>query len=46
LPTEGHTIKYRPRVIAYTEAFEEKKDALIRNKQLKHQIAGQQFGPL
>jgi putative endonuclease len=35
LATKGHTIKYRPWVIAYTEEIETKSDALKREKQLK-----------
>jgi putative endonuclease len=35
LATKGHTIKYRPWVIAYTEEFQTKKEAIIREKQLK-----------
>jgi putative endonuclease len=32
---KGHTLKYRPWKIVYTERFAIKKDALIREKQLK-----------
>ena len=35
LATKGHTIKYRPWVIAYTEEIESKFDAIKREKQLK-----------
>ncbi|WPU98604.1 GIY-YIG nuclease family protein [Mucilaginibacter sp. cycad4] len=42
LATKGHTIKYRPWVIAYTEEFTTKSDALIREKQLKSSN-GRQF---
>ena len=35
LATKGHTIKYRPWVIAYTEEFETKSNALKRETQLK-----------
>ena len=35
LATKGYTIKYRPWVIAYTETFRSKKEAIIREKQLK-----------
>ncbi|TSD62039.1 GIY-YIG nuclease family protein, partial [Inquilinus sp. KBS0705] len=35
LSTKGHTIKYRPWTIAYTEDFELKSAALKREKQLK-----------
>jgi putative endonuclease len=35
LATKGHTIKYRPWVIAYTETFEIKSEALKREAQLK-----------
>ncbi|WPU98605.1 GIY-YIG nuclease family protein [Mucilaginibacter sp. cycad4] len=42
LATKGHTIKYRPWVIAYTEEFTTKSDALIREKQLKSS-KGRQF---
>jgi putative endonuclease len=35
LATKGHTIKYRPWVIAYTEEFETKSIAMKREKQLK-----------
>ena len=35
LATKGFTVKYRPWEIIYTEEFESKKDALIREKQLK-----------
>jgi putative endonuclease len=35
LATEGYTIKYRPWVIAYTEASETKSMALKREKELK-----------
>jgi putative endonuclease len=42
LATKGFTIKYRPWVIAYTEVFENKKDAIIREAQLKSSN-GRQF---
>lgn len=35
LGTKGWTIQFRPWQIVYTEQFAEKKDALIREKQLK-----------
>jgi putative endonuclease len=35
LATKGHTIKYRPWVIAHIEEFQTKKEAIIREKQLK-----------
>jgi putative endonuclease len=35
LATKGHTIKFRPWVIAYTEEFETKPKALKRESQLK-----------
>ncbi|WP_184544703.1 GIY-YIG nuclease family protein [Mucilaginibacter sp. FT3.2] len=35
LATKGHTIKYRPWVIAYTEEFPTKSEAIRREKQLK-----------
>ncbi len=35
LATKGHTIKFRPWVIAYTEEFETKSEALKRESQLK-----------
>ena len=35
LATKGHTIKYRPWVIAYTEEFETKSEAIIRETKLK-----------
>ena len=35
LATKGHTIKYRPWIIAYTEEFETKAEALKREAQLK-----------
>jgi len=35
LATKGHTIKYRPWVIAYTEEFAVKLDAIKRESQLK-----------
>ena len=35
LATKGHTIKYRPWIIAYTEEFETKSEALKREAQLK-----------
>ena len=36
LATKGHTIKYRPWIIAYTEEFQTKSDAIKREKQLKN----------
>ena len=42
LATKGHTIKYRPWTIAYTEEFPTKSEALIREKQLKSSN-GRQF---
>jgi putative endonuclease len=35
LATKGHTIKYRPWTIAYTEEYQTKTEALKREKQLK-----------
>ncbi|WP_317126777.1 GIY-YIG nuclease family protein [Mucilaginibacter conchicola] len=35
LATKGHTIKYRPWVIAYTEEYGSKSEAMKREKQLK-----------
>ena len=35
LATKGHTIKYRPWVIAYTEEFTTKPEAMKRETQLK-----------
>ena len=35
LATKGYTIKYRPWVIAYTEEFETKSEAMKREAQLK-----------
>jgi len=35
LATKGHTIKYRPWIIAHTEEFQTKKEAIIRDNQLK-----------
>jgi len=35
LATKGHTIKYRPWVIAYTEEYQTKSEALKRESQLK-----------
>ncbi|RYZ94345.1 MAG: GIY-YIG nuclease family protein [Sphingobacteriaceae bacterium] len=42
LATKGHTIKYRPWVIAYIEEFQTKTEAIIREKQLKS-AQGRQF---
>jgi len=42
LAKKGHTIKYRPWVITYTEEFELKSQAIIREKQLKS-ANGRQF---
>ncbi|MCH2451020.1 MAG: GIY-YIG nuclease family protein [Gracilimonas sp.] len=35
LGKKGWTIKYRPWKLAYTEEFETKKEAMLREKQLK-----------
>lgn len=35
LATKGHTIKYRPWTIAFTEEFSTKKEAMRREKSLK-----------
>ena len=35
LATKGHAIKYRPWVIAHTEEFQTKKEAIIRENKLK-----------
>jgi putative endonuclease len=35
LATKGHTLKYRPWVIAYTEQYQIKTKAIIREKYLK-----------
>ncbi|MBS1523887.1 MAG: GIY-YIG nuclease family protein [Bacteroidetes bacterium] len=35
LATKGHTVKYRPWVIAHTEEFETKAEAMKRETQLK-----------
>ena len=35
LATKGHTIKYRPWVIAYTEEYQTKPEAMKREDQLK-----------
>ena len=35
LATKGHTIKYRPWVIAYTEEYQTKAEAIKRENQLK-----------
>jgi len=35
LATKGHTIKYRPWVIAYTEEYQTKTEAMKRENQLK-----------
>lgn len=35
LGTKGYTLRYRPWVIAHTEEFETKSEALKREKQLK-----------
>ncbi|QQL49225.1 GIY-YIG nuclease family protein [Mucilaginibacter ginkgonis] len=37
LATKGHTIKYRPWVIAHTEVFKSKSETLKREKELKSQ---------
>ncbi|WCT11549.1 GIY-YIG nuclease family protein [Mucilaginibacter jinjuensis] len=36
LATKGYTIRYRPWVMAYTEEFKTKSDAMKREKQLKN----------
>jgi putative endonuclease len=43
LATKGHTIKFRPWVIAYTEEFETKSQALKKESQLKT-ANGRAFG--
>ncbi|MBI3519120.1 MAG: GIY-YIG nuclease family protein, partial [Bacteroidetes bacterium] len=35
LETKGFTLKYRPWKVMYTEAFDEKSEAMKREKQLK-----------
>ncbi len=35
LATKGWTIKFRPWILVYKEEFETKKEAMIREKQLK-----------
>ena len=35
LATKGFTVKFRPWKVIYTEIFENKSDAMIREKQLK-----------
>jgi putative endonuclease len=35
LATKGWTIKFRPWILIYSEKFADKKEALIREKQLK-----------
>ena len=35
LATKGWTIKFRPWTVIYTETFDNKKDAIEREKQLK-----------
>jgi len=35
LATKGHTIKYRPWIIAYTEEYQTKSEAIKREDQLK-----------
>ena len=35
LATKGWTIKFRPWILLYTEDFETKADAMLREKQLK-----------
>ncbi len=35
LATKGHTVKFRPWIIAYTEVFNTKSEAMAREKQLK-----------
>ena len=35
LANKGYTVKYRPWILAYKEEFDNKKDAIKREKQLK-----------
>jgi len=42
LATKGHTLKYRPWVIGYTEVFDTKTEAIKREKQLKSAL-GRKF---
>jgi len=42
LATKGHTIKYRPWKLAYSEEFSTKTEAIIREKQLKN-ATGREF---
>jgi putative endonuclease len=42
LSTKGYTVKYRPWVLIYSENCETKKQALLREKQLKT-AAGRKF---
>ena len=35
LATKGYTVRFRPWVLMYTEDYETKKEAMIREKQLK-----------
>ena len=42
LGTNGYTLRYRPWTLIYTEQFQTKKEALIREKQLKS-AKGRQF---
>ncbi len=35
LATKGYTIRYRPWILIHTEEFENKSEALVREKQLK-----------
>ena len=42
LSRKGYTVKYRPWMVAYVEFFESKKDALLRESQLKSNL-GRRF---
>ena len=42
LATKGHTVKYRPWVIAYTEEYQTKTEAIKRENQLKS-ASGRRF---
>ena len=42
LATKGWTIKFRPWIVIYTEEYDQKPDALKREKQLKS-FRGRQF---
>lgn len=35
LGKKGYTLKYRPWILVYTESFDDKKNAMMREKQLK-----------